>query len=100
MNAKTELLEELVNKQIKCALITNECYQIDKKEFKLKVDFNEAELKEFFNELDFEYDDGYGTQELHGIVWLQDGTWFSRDEYDGSEWWIHNILPEIPTELL
>jgi hypothetical protein len=100
MNAKTELLEELVNKQIKCASITHECYRIDKKEFNLKVGFNEAEFNEFLNKLDFEYDDGYGTQELHGLVWLQDGTWLSRHEYDGSEYWVHNQLPEIPSELL
>jgi len=40
MNAKTELLEELVNKQIKCASITHECYRIDRKEINLKVNFN------------------------------------------------------------
>ena len=100
MNAKTELLEELVNKQIKCASITHGCYRIDKKEFNLKVGFNEDEFNEFLNKLDFEYDDGYGTQELHGVVWLQDGTWLSRHEYDGSEYWEHNHLPKIPSGLL
>lgn len=100
MNAKTELLEKLGNKQIKCASITHECYRTTKKEFNLKVGFNEAEFNEFLNKLDFGYDNGYGTQELHGLVWLQDGTWLSRHEYDGSERWVHNQLPEIPSELL
>jgi hypothetical protein len=34
------------------------------------------------------------------LVWLDDGTWLSRGEYDGSEWWEHNQLPTIPYECL
>ena len=37
--------------------------------------------------LNFEYDDGYGAQELFGYVWFTDGSWSERDEYDGSERW-------------
>ena len=101
MNAKTELLKDLVNKQIKCASITHEDYKIGlNEEINLRVNFNEAEFNEFLNKLDFEYDSGYGCQYLFGVIWLQDGTWFSRYEYDGSEYWIHNQCPEIPSELL
>jgi len=46
--------------------------------------------------LDFRYDGGYGGQELFGTVWLKDGTWMERGEYDGSEWWEHRTRPEIP----
>jgi hypothetical protein len=51
------------------------------------------------NDLDFEYDSGYGQQELYGIVWLTDGSWLSREEYDGSEWWQHRFLPPVPLYL-
>ena len=49
--------------------------------------------------LDFEYDNGYGTQEVFGVVWFADGTWAERGEYDGSEWWEHHTIPEIPEHL-
>ena len=100
MNAKNELLQELEGKNIKCAQIAHDYYRMEKKEINLKVNFSENDFKEFLNKLDFEYDDGFGTQELHGLVWLEDGTWLSRHEYDGAENWEHNKLPEIPTELL
>lgn len=60
----------------------------------------EDDLVEFFDKLDFEYDDGYGGQELYGLVWFTDGTWLTRGEYDGSEWWQHHKCPEIPDECL
>ena len=37
--------------------------------------------------LDFEYDNGYGSQELFGEIIFKDGSWLERGEYDGSEWW-------------
>lgn len=44
---------------------------------------------------DTDYDSGYGTQELREdlIVAMNDGTWFERSEYDGSEWWSHWSVP-------
>lgn len=66
----------------------------------LKVGHSSEEYSEFLNELDFLYDSGYGGQELHGIIWLEDGTWCDRGEYDGSEWWEHNTVPNIPKYLL
>lgn len=56
------------------------------------------EWDKFLKSLDFEYDDGYGSQILYGTVWLNDGTWLSRGEYDGSEWWELNVCPELPIE--
>lgn len=41
------------------------------------------------------YNSGYGSQQLFGLVLFSDGTWLSREEYDGSEWWIHNVPPTI-----
>lgn len=36
---------------------------------------------------------GYGTQQLFGVVVYNDGSWLSRGEYDGSEWWTLNKCP-------
>jgi hypothetical protein len=43
--------------------------------------------------LDFEYDNGYGGQELFGYVVFKDNTWLERGEYDGSEWWEYQKCP-------
>jgi hypothetical protein len=43
--------------------------------------------------LDFEYDAGYGGQELFGFVVFEDGSWLERGEYDGSEWWAYKKTP-------
>lgn len=46
-----------------------------------------------------EFDPGWGVQELHGYIWYNDGTWSSRAEYDGSEWWEHNVCPDFNIEV-
>jgi hypothetical protein len=46
-----------------------------------------------------EYDSGYGGQRLFGTIWMVDGTWWTRGEYDGSEWWQHHECPEYNPEL-
>ena len=66
-------------------------------------------LKEGYTVIDFgvfinttnklEYDNGYGGQELFGIIWYVDGTWSERGEYDGSEWWRHQSCPVVPDYL-
>lgn len=54
----------------------------------------EDELK-FLNDLAaIDYDDGYGSQELFGIIVFKDGTWLQRHEYDGSEHWERMAIPE------
>ena len=101
-NAKEELLQLLEGKaKVKCAIIIggNERDE-DKKDILLKVGYSENEWNEFLKSLNFSYDSGYGGQNLFGTVWLEDSTWCTRGEYDGSEWWEHNQLPEIPSELL
>lgn len=95
-NAKQELQDILKDKApIKCAVIYSE-----KKYAVLKLNYTESDYEKFLNEIDFDYDSGYGSQELGGIVWFEDGTWLSRGEYDGSEWWNHHVLPAIPAECL
>jgi len=102
-NAKQELLEISKDKApLKCASISKGYYEWDenKKKVVLKLNYSESDYQQFLKDLDFDYDSGYGGQELFGTVWLEDGTWLSRGEYDGSEWWEHNVLPIIPAECL
>ena len=101
-NAKDELLRLLEGRaKVKCATITNgDDWDDDKKDILLKVGYSENEWAEFLKNLNFNYDDGFGGQNLFGTVWLEDGTWCTRGEYDGSEWWEHNQLPPIPNELI
>tara|TARA_R110000824_G_scaffold164501_1_gene340788 strand:- start:611 stop:952 length:342 start_codon:yes stop_codon:yes gene_type:complete len=42
------------------------------------------------------YDAGHGTQYLEGTVWLSDGSWMERAEYDGAERWVHRTCPRMP----
>jgi hypothetical protein len=66
----------------------------------LPVNHSKEEFDRFLDLLNFEYDAGYGGQELYGTLWFTDGRWATRGEYDGSEWWnVHN-QPEIPSHLL
>lgn len=108
-NAKDELLVVLEGKaKIKCASIQygrNAGYMGDDDsdppaQKTLKVNHIDDDFKDFLASLDFKYDSGYGGQELYGIVWLEDNSWLSRGEYDGSEWWQHNTLPSIASECI
>ena len=99
-NAKTELLKKVEGKsKLKCAAIQHIHYK-NVKIFNLKVGYSEKDYNDFLKQLDFEYDAGFGVQELFGTLWHEDGTWHNRVEYDGSEWWEHHQLPEILSELL
>jgi hypothetical protein len=104
-NAKEELLSTLerAKSSIKCATLTvgREYWEeATKNIINLKEGYSKKEYEEFLNRLDFEYDNGYGGQELYGIVWLmEENTWLERGEYDGSEWWEYNKCPKIPERL-
>lgn len=105
MNAKLEFLEEIGDKTLKCAAISHgggySFSGVDKsKKINLRCGYSFEEFKTFLKELNFNYDSGYGGQELYGTIWYIDGTWSSRGEYDGSEWWEYNSCPEIPNYLL
>lgn len=43
------------------------------------------------------YYDGYGAQEVASdlVLIMNDGSWYERAEYDGSEWWVHKKCPDI-----
>lgn len=101
MNAKIELLETLKGKAtIKCALIERKKYDDPVNRAKLMLNYTPLELTTFYNDLDFEYDSGYGQQQLYGTIWLTDGSWIGRGEYDGREWYEHYRLPVLPQELI
>lgn len=98
MNAKKELMDILGPHfpNVICAHITYNPLDKDGVSCILKEGFTEADLDRFFDELNFDYDNGYGAQELYGTVWLNKGAWLTRGEYDGSEWWQWHQYPSIP----
>jgi len=104
-NAKEELqslLEKLKQQQLNivCAEITYEVdYDGSEMSIQLPLAYTEAELEQFFKQLDFRYNSGFGTQCLYGTVWMSYGVWLSRWEYDGSEGWQVNKQPTIPQYL-
>lgn len=108
-NAKEELLNILdrTGSVIKCAHIRcerndywHEENYVQSDPISLKEGHTPEEYKEFLDKLNFEYDAGYGGQELFGTVWLmEDHIWLDRGEYDGSEWWAYNKCPQVPDEL-
>lgn len=105
MNAKKEFIDHTQGKKVKCASINFGGYYDDHDEYiensiVLKCNFSESDYEEFLKKLDVDYDSGYGGQNLFGTIWYEDGTWSSRGEYDGSEWWEYNQCPEIDENCL
>ncbi len=101
INAKDEFIKHTKGNSILCASIVIDSWRgtspVD--DIDLPVGFTIEQLVDFLSKLDREYDNGYGGQELFGKIWYTDGTWSSREEYDGSEWWRYNCVPEIPNQL-
>lgn len=107
-NAKQEFLDFIgrVKSPVKCATIqrTIPTYTDTDpdvvQECNLPVNHDKDDyIYGFLESLDFEYNNGYGEQELYGTIWFEDGTWANRWEYDGSEGWVLASLPEIPLYL-
>lgn len=102
-NAKTEFLNLIGDRKLICATISFKksfCSDTNEGEFNLQRYYTNWEYEEFLANIDRNYNDGYGGQELFGTVWFEDGIWAERGEYDGSEWWKLKQYPEIPKELL
>jgi hypothetical protein len=104
-NAKEEFINAIGKSIVKCAVIHYSPCSLwetppEPKGILLKQNYTAEDYTAFVNQLDFDYDNGYGGQELYGTVWLTDGNWLTRGEYDGKEWWDYNSLPEIPKELI
>ena len=105
MNAREELITILETSKkrgfyLVCAEITYEGdYDEPNELIRLPLHHTEDELNRFYNLLDFNYNNGYGTQHLYGRVWLTYGAWLERWEYDGSEGWELKTCPMIPDYL-
>jgi len=97
INAKEEFLYVVEGKSIKCAHII---FDSDDKNIVsvLKVGYSNEDYQTFLDSLDYEYEVGFGYQQMFGTIWLNDNTWFSRGEYDGSEWWEQHVYPDIVYE--
>ena len=57
-------------------------------------------IREFFDvALNTTYNNGYGSAQIPCdlIIMMKDGSWYSRGEYDGSEWWQYNRQLSKPT---
>lgn len=104
MNARLEFISHIQNKEVLCLEITyvydGESDEESKvKRFHLTKGYTIEEYNDLLKSLDFEYDSGYGSQELFGNIWYKDGTWSDRYEYDGSECWDYQSSPDIPDYL-
>lgn len=88
MNLKKETIEHIGNMDVKYIRVIQQKGLYDKKVY-------EGALNEVINKLDFYYDNDYGSQEIEGYIWYEDGSWSERTEYDGAEWWVYKSCPEI-----
>lgn len=108
MNARVEFINHIGSKKVLCCEISilrsmrdydspygnnddHKFYDVH-----LTTGYSIDEWNDFLKSIDITYDNGYGSQELFGTIWYEDGTWSSRFEYDGSEGWVANICPKIP----
>lgn len=98
MNAKQELLNIITSRNLTILKIEITYDNID---YNISYDNYSAITKIIttLDDLDFDYDAGFGTQELFGTVYCKDSNncpvWLTRGEYDGSEWWDINTIPEF-----
>lgn len=101
MNAKEEFINLVRDKKVLCGKITiiDMWEHTVKVDTTLKVNHSSEDYEKFLNDIDVEYDNGYGGQELYGTIWFTDGTWATRSEYDGSESWDLHDRPDPPEEL-
>lgn len=95
-NLKDETLKHLERhsktvEDIDYCHIHNDSYFDDEKQDYCKGEFNP-------DALNFNYDSGFGGQEVNGFIVYKDGTWSERGEYDGSEWWEYKSKPTLPKE--
>lgn len=98
MNAKQELLDIIKSRNLTILKID---VTLEQTEYDLSSNEYNSIDKHItaLDDLDFDYDSGYGIQELFGIVYCKDSNdnpvWLTRGSYDGSEWWNINTIPEF-----
>lgn len=93
-NAKDEFISHINGREVLCCEI-----HVSNRDCELTTGWVKSEWDSLLKNIDIEYDNGYGGQELYGTIWYKDGTWSTRGEYDGSEWWEHHTCPTIPEHL-
>ncbi len=91
MNAKTEFLRDtkgynIIGVEIFFGGSYND-YNDNDDRFILPLLYSDIQYEKMLKFLDREYDDGYGGQQLFGLIMCGDDIWFERDEYDGAESW-------------
>jgi len=92
-NAREEIIDHIEDREVEFVSIIS---RKDYGEEPIKI---KGTLNKILPLLDFDYNDGFGGQELYGYIWYKDGTWSDRGEYDGSEWWQHQTRPEHSIEV-
>ena len=92
VNVRQEFEREIEDHTVLCAWIRIR----RKKVVHLVKGYSDLEYEDFLKEIDVDYNDLYEGQELYGIIWLTNGEWIEREEYDGSEGWILRSRPDIP----
>jgi hypothetical protein len=101
-NIGEELRRAINGNAICCAYLRlGKDYDDETITFVLPISHTPESLEAYLKNLEkYHYDSGYGGQELYGNVWLANGEWLERGEYDGSEWWRHVKRPNEPAECL
>ena len=67
-------------------------YNPEEEEYAKEVIFDSRVNTKFYS---IEYDDGFGGQQLFGIIVFKDNSWLEREEYDGAENWQHKNTPQL-----
>lgn len=77
-------------------------YTMDDIDFIVSGTGKEIDKVDFFRCADLiNYNPGYGLECIKPVeIYFKDGCWFSRGEYDGSEWWEYHGGRPRPTEKL
>jgi len=94
-NAKVEFLSTISSYKLIASEINYRDIDGIEHDIKLKPLFNKNEYDIFLESLNHEYDDGFGGQNLYGVIFCEDAVWMQRGEYDGSEWWDTYQYPDM-----
>jgi hypothetical protein len=63
-------------------------------------EFRIKDIQKFLKSMDFDYDDGFGCQEIPSdLKIIGKDFWLERYEYDGSEWWDFKTTP-VPNDII
>lgn len=93
LNVKTEILEHIGDKEVEFIRVA---YRKSYGDDLVKV---AGQLQDILPLLDFEYDNDYGGKRMDGYIWYTDGSWSSREDYDGKGWWRHQVRPPFDCTL-